>query len=321
MININFMKQSYNFFSLEKLTFGGLTKFDNNSIELRKLQINDNFRLHSCYDYAEALDVIKKASNEIKIIPRLITKVYFNYKAIPNRYYTILEQIHRIVDRLNFIPRDWHIQICANPSFKEFNNKNYALFIEKVKKNYGDLKYFIETESLWEKNTSKVIKSTYVDGSSFLMNGMFRAIRDECFLKKPFITFGMLSGGHKHNMKYGDFYKKNVDYNSTNIIEKNIIFFLKLNRNKNFKYSVTSVSSKKNYLDLINKIKNLENSYKESDDKIQIYELIDYFKYKAHCTYGLEYNKFYEKILLNKRRVIHEIISLFPLINLSKKWF
>jgi|TARA_B100000768_G_C11244847_1_gene361268 hypothetical protein len=314
------MEQSSLVKSLSKLTFGGLRKLTNESIELRKLQINDNFRLHSCYDYNEALDVIKIASEETKIIPKLITKVYFNFNTIPIRYFTILEQMHRIVDRLKFIPKDWHIQICVNPSFKEFNNKNYALFKEKVNKNYGDLNYFIETESLWEKNTSRIIKSNYVDGSCFFMNGIVRGIRNECFMQKPFITFGMLAGGHKHNTKYKNAIIKQNNNDTKNIIEKNIIFFLKLAKNKNFNYSISSVSSKKNYTDLINTIKSIENSYNFLDDKIQIDELIDFFKYETCSSYGLKYNKFYKKFFFNKKRVIHEIISLLPFINLSKKW-
>ena len=41
------------------------------------------------YDYNEALDVIKIASEETKIIPKLTTKVYFNFNTTPNRYFTI----------------------------------------------------------------------------------------------------------------------------------------------------------------------------------------------------------------------------------------
>lgn len=316
----NSIIKSTNVGSLEKIAFGGLTKFDNNSIELRKFQIKDNFRLHSSYDYDKALDVIKVASKETKITPKLTTKVYFNFN-IENKYFTILDQIHRIVDKLNFVPKDWHIQICVNPSYKEFNNKNFALFKEKVNKNYGTLKYFIETECLWEKNTSRIIRSAYVDGSCFFMNGIFRAIRDECFLQKPFITFGMLAGGNKYNIRYKNFYKKYDTYDFKNIIEKNIVFFLKLKQNKNFKYSVTSVSSKKNYLDLIDKIKITENSYSLLEDKIKIYELTDIFNYRESDSYGVKYNEFYKKFFYNKKRIIHEIISSIPLINLSKKWF
>lgn len=314
------MEQSSLIKNVGKLTFGGLAQLNTESIELRKLQINDNFRLHSCYDYNDALDVIKIASEETKIVPKLITKVYFNFNTIPIRYCTILDQMHRIVDRLKFIPKDWHVQICANPSFKEFNNKNYALFKEKVNKNYGDLTYFIETESLWEKNTSRIIKSKYVDGSCFFMNGVVRGIRNECFMEKPFITIGMLAGGHRHNTKYKNAIVNQNNYDSKNLIKKNIIFFLKLTKNKNFKYSISSVSSKKNYTDLINTIKSIENSYNPSDDKIQFNELIDFYKYETCSSYGLKYNKFYKKLFFNKKRVIHEIISLLPFINLSKKW-
>ena len=305
---------------LEKIAFGGLTKFDSNSIELRIFQIKDNFRLHSCYYYDEALDVIKIASKESKIIPKLTTKVYFNFNT-PNGYFTILDQIHRIVDKLSFIPKDWHIQICVNPSFKEFEKKNFSIFKEKVITNYGVVKYFIETECLWEKNTSKIIKSNYIDGSCFFMNGIFRSIRDECFLQKSFITYGMLAGGNKYNIRYKNFFKKYDTYDFKNLIEKNINFFLKLNRNKNFKYSITSVSSKKNYLDLINKIRIFENLYNLTENKIKINDLTDIFDYRESDSYGVVYDKFYKKYFYNKKRTIHEIKSLIPLINLSKKWF
>ena len=115
--------------SFRKIAFGGLKNFDTKSIELRKLQIQDKFRLHSCYYYDRALDVIKIASKETKIIPELTTKVYFNYNN-NNGYFTILDQIHRIVDRLSFVPKDWHIQICVNPHIKNLNIK-ILLFLKK----------------------------------------------------------------------------------------------------------------------------------------------------------------------------------------------
>ena len=306
--------------SFRKIAFGGLKNFDTKSIELRKLQIQDKFRLHSCYYYDQALDVIKIASKETKIIPELTTKVYFNYNN-KNGYFTILEQMHRIVDRLGFVPKDWHIQICVNPSYKEFEHKNFVYFKEKVKKNYGILKYFIETECLWEKNTSRILKSNYLDGSCFFMNGVFRAITDDFFLQKPFITYGMLAGGNKYNIRYGNFHKKYDNINLKNMIEKNIIFFLKLHIKKNFQYSITSTNSIKNYLDLLNKIKTFENSYIQIEDKIKINELTDIFSYRQSDSYGVVYKKFYKKCIFNRKRIIYEIISSLPFLNLSKKWF
>ena len=75
---------------LKKLTFGGLQEYNSESIELRKQQILDDFRLHSCYDYNESLKVIRKASEETQLIPKMITKVYFNFR-INNSFFTILD--------------------------------------------------------------------------------------------------------------------------------------------------------------------------------------------------------------------------------------
>jgi len=306
---------------LKKLAFGGLTNINKDSIELRKLQIVDDFRVHSCFDYDKALDVIKIASEETKIIPKLTTKVYFNFNTIPSRYLTILDQIHRIADKLKFVPKDWHIQICANPPHREFVHDNYELFKEKIHKNYGNIKYFIETETFWEKNTLKIVNSNFVDGSCFFMNSVYRGIKNDSFLKKPFFTIGMLSGGKHFKSRLKNLnHNKNI-YKLNDLIEKNIIFFLKLNKIKNFKYSITKVSSKKNYFDLINLIKNIDNTNNASDDKISFYELIDYFEHQKCSSYGLSYKKFSQKLLLNKKRVIHEIKSYFPIKNLSKRWF
>ena len=53
---------------LKKITFGGLSEYNLESIDLRKQQILDNFRLHSCYHYSESLEVIQKASEEITVL-------------------------------------------------------------------------------------------------------------------------------------------------------------------------------------------------------------------------------------------------------------
>ena len=147
-----------------KLAFGGLIENNAESIDLRKQQIIDNFRIHSCFHYNKALDVIKIASDEIKIIPKMITKVYFNYN-YKNRHNTILQQLFKIADKLKFVPREWHIQICVNPSFRDFKREEYVAFKKIVNENFGEVKYFIETEKLWERNTSKVVNSNFVDGS------------------------------------------------------------------------------------------------------------------------------------------------------------
>ena len=62
------------------------------------------------------------------------------------------------------------------------------------------------------KNTSRILKSNYLDGSCFFMNGVLELLQ-MTFLQKPFITYGMLAGGNKYNIRYGNFHKKydNID--------------------------------------------------------------------------------------------------------------
>jgi hypothetical protein len=309
---------------LKKLTFGGLQEYNSESIELRKQQILDDFRLHSCYDYNESLKVIRKASEETQLIPKMITKVYFNFRR-NNSFITILDQLYRITDRLKFIPKEWHIQICVNPPLTDFSNDEYLRFQQAVQKNFGEVKYFIETEKLWEKNTSKVINSNYVDGSCFFMNGFFRAIDNNCFTSNPFITFGMLAGGHNHIKKYKRYYDNNLKKNSklehSDIIKKNIIFFLNLNKNINFEYAITSTSSKKNYENLINQISILDNLNSHLNGEIELDDLIDIYSFQNSDTYGIKYSKKpYHKYIYNKKRVLHEILTSVPFINYSKKW-
>ena len=59
------------------------------------------------------------------------------------------------------------------------------------------------------------------------MNGFFRAINNNCFTNKPFITFGMLAGGHNHIKKYERYYdnnlKKKDKLEHSDIIKKNIM--------------------------------------------------------------------------------------------------
>jgi len=309
---------------LKKLTFGGLSQYNEESIDLRKQQILDGFRLHSCYHYSEALEVIQKASEETQLIPKMITKVYFNFRR-NNSFTTILDQLYRITDRLKFIPKEWHIQICVNPLYKDFTNEDYLRFKQVVQNNFGKVKYFIETEKLWEKNTSKVNNSNYVDGSCFFMNGFFRAINNNSFINKPFITFGMLAGGHNHIKKYARYYddnlKKNDELEHTEIIRRNINFFLNLNKNINFEYAITSTTSKKNYEGLINQISILDNLNNHLNGEIELDDLIDVYSFLNSDTYGIKYSKKpYHKYIYNKRRVLHEILTLMPFINYSKKW-
>ena len=68
-----------------KIIFGGLLDQDVRSEELRKAQIRDGFRIHTCNDYNNSLEVIKNASRGQENKLKLITKVYFRFPDSKNR--------------------------------------------------------------------------------------------------------------------------------------------------------------------------------------------------------------------------------------------
>ena len=114
----------------------------------------------------------------------------------------------------------------------------------------------------------------------------------------------MLAGGHNHIKRYEKYYdhklKKNNKLENSEIIKKNIIFFLNLNKNKNFEYAITSVKSKKNYEHLINQISILDDLNNHLNGKIDLDNLIDVYSFLNSDTYGLKYTKFYHKYIFNK---------------------
>ena len=52
----------------KKFIMGGLTEINDINVKIRKLQINDGVRLHTCNDYGNSLEVIKIASTGISPI-------------------------------------------------------------------------------------------------------------------------------------------------------------------------------------------------------------------------------------------------------------
>ena len=68
------MKISFN----KYFAFGGLDKLNSKSILLRKIQIEDKVKIHTCNDYSNSIEVIKEASSKKSSIS-IILKVYFNY--------------------------------------------------------------------------------------------------------------------------------------------------------------------------------------------------------------------------------------------------
>lgn len=312
-----------------KVCFGGLINLSKNAINLRKKQILEGFRIHSCYHYGKALDVIKQASEEVKIIPKLTTKVYFNLN-IFNRHDSILNQLNKITEKLNYVPKDWHIQLCANPSINDLMNNDFEIFKEKIFKNFGKLKIFIETYPLWEKNTLKIIQTDKVIGSAFHLNPLIIGVENDLFYKKPFYCIGLLGGGKHYKDRLLSLYKNlkmdDIDIllnkiKLSSLLDFNISYFLNNLNNPNFLYSITAVNSEENYDDLKKKILFLK---KLDNDQMKVFldfKKNNYNKMLKLDPYGVKNFKFIDKIRFNRRRFIHDILTFLPFVKYKKKFF
>ena len=313
----------------EKVCFGGLFNISKKAIDLRKKQIQEGFRIHSCYHYAQALDVIRQASEEVKIIPKLTTKVYFNLNIL-NRHDSILNQLNKITDRLNFIPEEWHIQLCANPSIKDLKDNDFEIFKEKIFKNFGKLKIFIETFPLWENNTLKIIKSNKIDGSAFHLNSLIIGAENSLFYKSPFFCIGFLGGGKHYkdrllgsdkNLKMDEIEVLLNKINFSNLLDFNISYFLNNLSNPNFLYSCTAVNSEENYDNLKKKLIFLNKLDNNQMKIFSDFKKKNYNKMLKLDPYGVKDFKFIDKIRFNRRRFIHDILTSLPVIKYKKKFF
>ena len=101
-------------FFCESIIAGGLLILNDQNIILRKRQIQDGLIIHTCNDYKDSLEVIKKASFDLKDNLKIISKVYYRYPDISHRRFRPLyKQIEELVTRIGFIPKVWEIQICC----------------------------------------------------------------------------------------------------------------------------------------------------------------------------------------------------------------
>jgi len=293
---------------LNKIVFGGQKSLNRENIDIRIDQITNNFRLHSCFFYKDALKVIKIASDETKKVPILTTKIYFDYK-IKGSYKTLLEQMYRICDYLGDVPKNWHVQICCNPSLENFDKKFDEFKLACLEKFDKNITFLLETCCLWEKNTIKILQSRKVYGSVFTLNNYYTNISNIENFKFPFVCLNLLSGG-----------KRNIAINNDleNIIYSNLLFFSKICLFENMLYSITQVRNKKSYFDLLNRISLLKEI---SEDYIFFENILlnkkNILDNKYSDEYGLIYKNFFLKILFNPKRIIHEIEN--SIMNLNKK--
>ena len=87
----------------KSIIIGGLLELNDENIFLRAKQINDGIKIHTCNDYGNSLEVIKKASFKLENKVRMISKTYYRYPNISHRRFRpIIEQLNEQVTRLGF---------------------------------------------------------------------------------------------------------------------------------------------------------------------------------------------------------------------------
>ena len=252
---------------VNKLGFGGLLNLDEESINVRMHQIRDGYRLHSCFHYGKSLDVIKIASNRVGIIPKISTKVYYNfhgeasYQGIHNNIYN---QLELIVERLGFIPKSWHIQLCNITDIRPFTILEFIEFKKKVKSNFGRVHFFVESFIFSEEKIKKIILNNYVDGITFRDSAFDSQASQEMrdYLIKNEINFSSYHGLSGVSNGVGKDSKiLSILLNDTKIktpLDLNLSFIKSQIGVPSFNYSVLSVSTIEHYQDLIKRLTDID---------------------------------------------------------------
>ena len=209
----------------------------------QKRQIQDGLILHTCNDY-DSLEVIKKASFDLKDNLKIISKVYYRYPDISHRRFRPLyKQIEELVIRIGFIPKVWEIQICCFCPLKDLISFEAQKFFQKIKENFGIEKIFLETYPIYKYKTKQIIflNNFYKGNSLFGLMG-YQNLKNRVFEDKllnrfainslDIIFIGILSNGSQNKIRNQIIINKdNLDF-----INLNILYFLvNLNMNNNIK--------------------------------------------------------------------------------------
>ncbi len=289
---------------LGKLIFGGILDQNNESEELRRLQIKQGMRIHTCNNYRKSIEVIKFASKGIEKKLKLLTKVYYRYPSVKHiRFRPLIDQLKEIVSRLGFIPTDWSLQLCCYCDLKELTKKNAQIFFDKIRQKYMIDKIYLEYYPTYNYQLTQIDKlnifykgkiSFGVIGYQNLLNRVFTC-EDLKYLSSKSISvifLGVLGRGvyNKSKIEKLNFIKEKKGIDSINL---NLIYFLSnKNEYKNLE-ALTHVSSLNHYEDLKKRIVKIDKSLKVDssineiidESKIEIYKFSNYDQYGGYITF------------------------------------
>ena len=271
---------------------GGLLNLTDENIFIRNKQIQDGLIIHTCNDYKDSIEVIKKASFGLKDNLKIISKIYYMYPEIAHRRFRPLyEQLEELVKRLGFVPKVWEIQICCFCPVKKLISFEAEKFFINIKNNYGIEKIFLETYPVYNYKIKEIIflNNFFKGNSSFglmgyqnLKNRVFddRLLNLSAINSLDIIFIGILSKGSQNKIRN----QKIKNNNNLDFINLNILYFLiNFKMNSNIK-GITNFSNIKQYEDFQYRIKYLEELLIDNSSikrKIQntVYEISHYKNY------------------------------------------
>lgn len=294
---------------------GGLLDFNDKNIKIRSEQINDELCIHTCNDYKNSLEVIRKASFGIEDKVKILSKVYYKYPDIySNRFRPILEQLEEQVNRLGFIPKKWDIQICCYCSINDLMSKEGNLFFKKISEKFGIKKVFLETYPIYKYSYVDIIdlNKIYLNEVSFgfigyqnFYNRVFKYSNLNDYANTCEIIFiGILGKGSQNKIIFkAENINKDIDY-----INLNLYYFLSNIRQNKFAKGITNFSSinqYRNFKDRFYKLQEMKPSNK-LDDLLRCLENKNIYYFEDYDHYGGFFNI---KNYLKKPRLIFSRIK------------
>lgn len=287
---------------LEQIIFGGLGELNKNSEELRKIQIMEGMKIHTCNNYNNSLEIIKNASIGCRDKLKLISKVYYRYPDLNNvRYRPLINQIDEMVYRLGFVPFEWELQLSCYCNLKELKTINAQEFFKHISSKYGIKKIYLEFYPIYKYKLQDIVNLNKfynkkiifgLIGYQNLFNRVFTN-NDLKFLSSNSVNvcfIGLLGLGKQNKVLLNnkENSKKNLD-----IHNGNIFYFLLNQILYNNLEVITEVSSIKHYLDLKKRIfdssellqSNDFKNYNEVRTCLKPYYFKDYDHYGGYISF------------------------------------
>ncbi len=317
----------------DNIILGGLDQLTNEAEELRRMQIKDGVRIHTCNNYHDSLNVIKNASFGIETKVRLLTKVYYRYPDSKHiRFRPIIDQLDEIVSKLNYIPTDWSLQLCCYCRYRQLISENAQKFFFKINKKFKVKKIYLEYYPIYKYDFLDLVnlnkfyrkKLTFgLIGYQNLLNRVFTN-NDLKFLSSNQLDLcflGFIGKGIQNKNRDKDLLNIKNDIDPIN---ENINYFLSSQNNlKNLK-GLTQVSSIFHYQDLKERFYKIYQSSDCINEKSQEYKKhINIYNFNNFDHYGglYSYEDYFKKPKLLFSKIKHLIIAYIKSLNFNKNYW